>query len=200
MAAELFEKKLENTLFLTEDIKYCLHSDEKKDITGVLDRLTRLLQRIGAEREKTMDLLKEKATLEKLRAWSKSSKEKLTPIKELRRKLKAKLDSLENLQREKKLQSEINTQCKILMIKEKEEGSVLMQRQQLEEKWLKKTAELRQVRESISTPATVKPQSIKLQNYTITPFNRDYKDWIHFRNQLSIEVDGSAISKISKFN
>ena len=200
MAAELFEKKLENTLFLTEDIKYCLHSDEKKDITGALDRLTRLLQRIGAEREKTMDLLKEKATLEKLRAWSKSSKEKLTPIKELRRKLKAKLDSLENLQREKKLQSEINTQCKILMIKEKEEGSVLMQRQQLEEKWLKKTAELRQVRESISTPATVKPQSIKLQNYTITPFNRDYKDWIHFRNQLSIEVDGSAISKISKFN
>ena len=198
MAAELFEKKLENILFLTEDIKDCLHSDEKEDITGALDRLTRLLQRIDAEREKSMDLLKEKATLEKLRAWSKSSKEKLTPIKELRRKLK--LDSLENLQREKKIQLEVNTQCKIRMIKEKEEESVLMQRQQLEEMWLKKTAELRQVRESISTPTTVKPQIIKLQNYTITPFNRDYKDWIRFWNQLSIEVDGSAISKISKFN
>ena len=98
MAAELFAKKLENILFLTEDIKDCLHSDEKEDITGALDRFTRLLQRIDAEREKTMDLLKEKATLEKLRAWSKSSKEK--PIKELRRKLK--LDSLENLQRERR--------------------------------------------------------------------------------------------------
>ena len=82
--------------------------------------------------------------------------------KELRRELKAKLDSLENLQREKKLQLEIDTQHKIRMIKEKEEESMLMQRQQLEEEWSKKTAELRQVRESISTPASVKPQSVKL--------------------------------------
>ena len=48
------------------------------------------------------------------------------------------------------------------MIKEKEEESMLMQRQQLEEEWLKKTAELRQVRESISAPTSVKPQSVKL--------------------------------------
>ena len=74
MATELFEKKVENTLFLTEDIKDCLHSDEKGDKTGALDRLTRLLQRIDAVREETMDLLMEKATLEEIRAWSKSSK------------------------------------------------------------------------------------------------------------------------------
>ena len=40
MATELFEKKLENTLSLTEGIKDCLHSDEEEDITGALDRLT----------------------------------------------------------------------------------------------------------------------------------------------------------------
>ena len=56
MAAELLEKKQANILFLTEDIKNCLHSDEKEDITGALDQLTGLLQRIDAAREKTMDL------------------------------------------------------------------------------------------------------------------------------------------------
>ena len=63
-------------------------------------------------------------------------------MKEFRRELKAKLDSLENLQREKKLQLETDTQRKIRVIKEKEEESMLVQRQQLEEEWLKKTTEL----------------------------------------------------------
>ena len=38
MAAELFKKRLEKILFLTENIKDCLHTDEKEDITGALDR------------------------------------------------------------------------------------------------------------------------------------------------------------------
>ena len=107
---------------------------------------------------------------------------------------------MENLQSEKKLQLEIDTQRKIRMIKEKEEEPMLMQRQQMEEEWLEKIAELRLVRESISAPASVKPQSVELQKYRITPFKGDYKDWIRFWNQFSVEVDGSAISKISKFN
>ena len=170
MAAELFQKKLENTLFLTEGIKDCLHSNEKEDITGALDRLTGLLQKIDAVREETMGLLMEKAILEDVRAWSKSSKEKLTPIKELRRGLKTKLDDLKNLERKKKLPLEIDTQRKIRMIKEKEEESMLIQPQQLEEEWSKKTVELRQDRESMSALASVKPQSVKLQKFTITPF------------------------------
>ena len=80
---------LENTLFLTENIKDCLHSDKKGDIILALDRLTGLLPRIDAVLEETMDILMEKAASEQVRAWSKSSKEKLTPIMELRRELKA---------------------------------------------------------------------------------------------------------------
>ena len=95
---------------------------------------------------------------------------------------------------------EIDTQRKVRMIKVKEEESMLIQCQQLEEEWLKKTAELRQVRESISAPASVKPQRVKLQKYTIMPFKGDYKDWIRFWNQFSVEVDRSTISEISKFN
>ena len=83
-------------------VKDCLHSDEKEDVAGALDRLTRVLQRIDVVLEEIMDLLMAKATLEEVRAWSKSSKEELTSIKVLRRELKAKLDSLENLEQEKK--------------------------------------------------------------------------------------------------
>ena len=48
-----------------------------------------------------MDLLMEKAKLEEVTVWSKSSKEKPTRIKKLRRELKAKLDGLESLEGEK---------------------------------------------------------------------------------------------------
>ena len=80
------------------------------------------------------------------------------------------------------------------MIKEKKEESMLMQRQQLEEVWLRKTVELKRDREPISAPASVRPQSVKLEKYMIMPFKGDYKDWICFWNQYSVEVDGSAIS------
>jgi hypothetical protein len=41
---------------------------------------------------------------------------------------------------------------------------------------------------------------VKLQKYTITPFTGDFKDWTWFWNRFSVEVDGSSISEISKFN
>ena len=47
---------------------------------------------------------------------------------------------------------------------------------------------------------TSSQQSVRLQKYTITPFSGDYKDWLRFWNQFTVEVDGSAISEISKFN
>lgn len=30
--------------------------------------------------------------------------------------------------------------------------------------------------------------------------NGEYKDWLHFWNQFTVEVDGSSIAEISKFN
>ena len=43
-------------------------------------------------------------------------------------------------------------------------------------------------------------QSVKLQRCTITKFNGDYKDWPRFWNQFTVEVDGSSLPEISKFN
>ena len=55
-------------------------------------------------------------------------------------------------------------------------------------------------RELISAPSSVKPKNIKLHKYRIMLFKGDYRDWIRFWNQFSVEVDGSAKSKISVFN
>ena len=41
---------------------------------------------------------------------------------------------------------------------------------------------------------------MKLQRYTITKFNGDYKDWLRFWNQFTVEVDGSSLPEISKFH
>ena len=48
--------------------------------------------------------------------------------------------------------------------------------------------------------ALAKPQAVKLQTYAITPFEGDYKDWLRFWNQFSVEVDGSSMAEITKFN
>ena len=50
------------------------------------------------------------------------------------------------------------------------------------------------------TRALAKPQAVKLQRYTNTLFEGDFKDWLRFWNQFYVEVDGSSMVEISKFN
>ena len=43
--------------------------------------------------------------------------------------------------------------------------------------------------------------TVKLPKYTITPFKGEYRDWMRFWNQFSVEVDeNSQLAEISKFN
>ena len=70
---------------------------------------------------------------------------------------------------------------------------------QREEEWLKRKMEMRA---DSTISHTIKPTSgqVKLQKYTITPFEGDCKYWTRFWNQFTVEVDGSTISEIRKFN
>ena len=45
-----------------------------------------------------------------------------------------------------------------------------------------------------------KPVAVKLQRYTITPFRGNFRDWLRFWNQFSVEVDKSGLPEKSKFN
>ena len=49
------------------------------------------------------------------------------------------------------------------------------------------------------TRPLAKPQAVKLQRYTITPFEGDCKDWLGFWNQFSVAVDGSSMAEMSMF-
>ena len=60
--------------------------------------------------------------------------------------------------------------------------------------------EAKQQMVNVNPDISASVQSVKLQKYTITPFEGDYKDWTRLWNQFSVEVDGANISDISKFN
>ena len=72
---------------------------------------------------------------------------------------------------------------------------VLEREQQLKEQLTRRTND----KNDRETRALAKPQAVKLQGYTITPFEGDYKDWLRFWNQLSVEFDESSMAEISKF-
>ena len=70
-----------------------------------------------------------------------------------------------------------------------------------EEDWFHKKFELELALDAEkAAQETSKPQAVKLQKYSITPFKRDYKDWFRFWNQFVVEIDNSKLSEISKFN
>ena len=101
-------------------------------------------------------------------------------------------------------------QTKLKLQQQKEIEAAMIQQQQREEEWyLKKLGFEKQIGETQAEylaggdsgkHGTSATQSVKLQKYTISPFSGDYKDWLRFWNQFTVEVDGSSISEISKFN
>ena len=68
--------------------------------------------------------------------------------------------------------------------------------QQLKEQLTRKT----NGKNDRETSALAKQQAVKLQRYTMTPFEGNYKDCLCIWNQFSVKVDGSSIVEISKFN
>eukprot|EP00794_Sanderia_malayensis_P014891 gene14891-16436_t len=58
----------------------------------------------------------------------------------------------------------------------------------------------REIAESHNMEEAQKQPTVKLQKYTITPFQGDFKDWLRFWSQFTVEVDGSGMAEISKFN
>ena len=114
----------------------------------------------------------------------------------------------EKLEKELWIQHQVNEdQSKHQLQQEEEIEAAAREQQQQDEEWYLKKREfekpLRENQvESINKekPVTTSPQSVKLQKYTITPFTGEYKDWLRFWNQFIVEIDGSSIAAISKFN
>ena len=117
-------------------------------------------------------MLDDEKSFEDVKGWSHAQKEELVPIHELRSRLKDELRQLETQELHRR-----------------------------EEDWLKKKIELEmELEKKKAEQEAAKPQSVKLQKNTISPFKGDCKDWLRFWNQFVVEVDNSKISEISKFN
>ena len=129
-------------------------------------------------------------------------------FRELRKKLKQEMDGFIEKEKGQKQAAELEHQRQLrheraLIDRERDtqlEESKLRDQQRKEE-WYKKKLEMElEMARKKTEEMQVRPQSVKLQKYTITPFKGDYKDWLRFCNQFMVEVDGSSIAGISKFN
>ena len=96
-----------------------------------------------------------------------------------------------NEERETAEPKQIETQRKITA----ERFEVLKREQQLKKQLTRRTND----KNDGEIRALAEPPAVKLQRYTITPFEGDYEDWVRFWNQFFVEVDGSSIAEIIKF-
>ena len=155
--------------------------------------------------------------LEHIKQWTADNKEVIQPFRDARHQIKKRMDEFAKEETQAGLEKQLYVQQKVSeeqtrlrLQQQKEIENATIQQQQREEEWYMRKLDFeKQIGESqaeyagggyTGKHATSSTQSVKLQRYTITPFSGNYKDWLRFWNQFIVEVDGSSISEISKFN
>ena len=166
IAEQRYAKELKKATYYVDEIKEKLGTGAKEDLQLAYEKVCELNRTIETAADGVKDaMLEDKKTFEQVRAWSEARKNDLIPIHELRSSLKQELVELEKQETNKR-----------------------------EEDWFKKKVELEMMLEEKRAEHEMsKPQAVKLQKYTITPFKGDCKDWVKFWNQFVVEVDSSKI-------
>ena len=209
MAETKYSKELAAAKIMLEDIEEALESEEKEDIEHGYERINEIIKKLESSKDHTTELmLSEEKTIEEVREWNRKQKEEIKEFRDLRKKLKQELEKFVEKEKEQKQAVELEHQQNIRTQQERidrereqkiEEARI--RDQQREEEWYRKKLEMElEITKKKTEEIQVKQQSVKLQKYTITPFKGEYKDWLRFWNQFMVEVDGSSISEISKFN
>ena len=207
---ELFERDLTRKTIQLEDVEETLHSGETEDISSGYERICETIRDLENARDKAVNAMLEEEveSLESVKEWSQEQKQKINKFRDVRRQLKEKLASLEEKELQKRQRREqdqqkffMEEQAKMAREQLIETEAAKLRQLKLEEEWMQK--KLQMERESMQQNReddARKAQVVKLQKYTITPFRGDHKDWLRFWNQFSVEVDGSNIAEVSKFN
>ena len=206
---EKFDKELAASIIILDDIKEALESGEKEDIEHGYKRICDVINKLESAKDQTTEaMLSEEKAIEEVREWNKKQKKEMEQFRELRKRLKQVTDELIEKENENKQAAELEHQRQLrreqALIDEernKQQEESKLRDQQRKEEWYKKKLEMElEMARKKTEEMQVRPQSVKLQKYTITPFKGDYKDWLRFWNQFVVEVDGSSIAGISKFN
>ena len=189
---------------MLEDSEDVLDLGEREDVVLAHERVCNVIKRLEKSKDDTTEtMLNEEKTLDEVREWNKKQKEEMKPLWEMRKRLKDKMEKFSEVESQQKQQSKriMEEQAGVNWQQQKENEEIKIRQQQREEEWYKRKLELElEAVKKCTEEEQTKPQAVKLQRYTITPFKGDYKDWLHFWNQFAVEVDGSSISEISKFN
>ena len=204
------DQLLEFSKLKLEEISKTWKDCDQEDLELYYNKICGLIRKLEISIDETGErMLESERTLDEIKNWSVQQKEGLQMFRELRGQIKLTLDEGrrqeqdENAQRELDKQRAINKEItEARLAEQKELEAAQIRQQQREEEWLKRKLEMEKDARAGNgnSPASSTTQSVKLQRYTITPFQGDYKDWIRFWNQFEVEVDGAKISEISKFN
>ena len=210
MAAEAkYNQELTTGQIVMEDVQETLESGEKEEFDVAYERICEITKKLEISKDKiTEEMLAEEKTIDQVREWNKEQKEKIKEFQNMRKRLKEELVGFRQRETEKKKEDELQHQRRLMeeqatidRRREQEREEAKIRDQEREEQWFNKKLELEmEMAKKRMEKEKAKPQSVKLQKYTITPFKGDYKDWLRFWNQFLIEVDGSSIAEISKFN
>ena len=157
-----------------------LTEKDSGELAIALESSENILKRLERLKDATTDYLLEiDKELSYVQNWSEKAKSAIQPFRKKRQELKKWLEIVREEEREAKLEKE-------LAINKKFGEFTQPSNPQGKDEW------------SSAKPGKV--QAVKLQKYTISPFHGEYKDWLRFCNQFMVEVDGSSIAEISKFN
>ena len=203
---------LEYSKMKLEDISQTIEDGEAEDIQLAYTRVCTIISDLDTSIDATAkQMLDNEILLETIKQWTVEAKQQVKEFREMRAKVKRVLgqnreqDDEIQTQREVERQRALNEENKRARLQqEKEIEEARIRQQQQEEAWLVKKLELEKQAKATDVSGDASnpklQQAVKLQRYTITHFHGDYKDWIRFWNQFNVEVDGAAISEISRFN
>jgi len=194
---------------MLEECEEAIQSGEKEDVDLAYERICGIIKRLENTKDGiTEAMLGDEKAIGEVREWNKRQKEEIRPLREMRKRLSLDIEKHDELVHQRKQQRELNLQKKIIeeqtrisQAQEREKEEINIRNQKREEEWYKRKLEMEAEATMKHNEAEKgKLQSVKLQKYTITPFYGEYKDWLCFWNQFTVEVDVSCISEISKFN
>ena len=173
VAEQRYAKDRNKATYYVNEINETVDMSVKEDLLSAYEKICDISKTLEASANLVKDaMLEAENSFEEVKGWSLARKEDFVPIHELRSRLKDALSELEIRELHKR-----------------------------EEDWFKNKLELEmELEKKKAEQEMAKPQAVKLQKYTITPFQGDCKDWLRFWNQFIVEVDSSKISEISKFN
>ena len=207
---ELFERDLTRRAIQLEDVEETLHSGETEDMSSGYERICETIQDLENARDKAVNAMLEEEveSLESVKEWNQEEKQKINKFRDGRRQLKEKLASLAEKELQKRQQREQEQQRLFMEEQAKRAREQLMETEaaklkqpKLEEEWMQKKLQMeRESMQQYREDEARESQVVKLQKYTITPYRGDHKDWLRFWNQFSVEVEGSNIAEVSKFN